>query len=154
MKRYVGGLLVLFTAVAFAQGRGGQGGPAFPPPVMPALLQNYQPVTEARLKNPEPENWLQIRRTYDGWGYSPLKQITAANVSKLKPVWSFSTGEQRGHEAPPIVNNGVMFVSTPFSQVIALDVKTGHALWRYRRQRPQGAIVLHETSRGVSLFGD
>ena len=43
---------------------------------VPAALQNYQPVTAERLKNPEPANWLMNRRTYDGWGYSPLNQIT------------------------------------------------------------------------------
>jgi alcohol dehydrogenase (cytochrome c) len=121
---------------------------------MPAILQSYTPVTEARLKNPEDANWLMVRRTYDGWGYSPLKQITPANVSRLKPVWSFATGELRGHEAPPIVNNGVMFVATPGSQVIAFDVKTGRALWRYRRPQPAGVVLLHPTSRGVSLYGD
>jgi len=49
-----------------------------PPPAgpMPAVLQNYAPVTAERLKNPEPGNWLMIRRTYDGWRYSPLDQIT------------------------------------------------------------------------------
>ena len=47
---------------------------------MPAVLQNYQPVTAERLKHPEDGNWLMIRRTYDGWGYSPLNQITPANV--------------------------------------------------------------------------
>ena len=60
-----------------------------------------------------------IRRTYDGWGYSPLDQITPANVARLQPVWVFSTGVDNGHEAPPIVNNGVMFVATPGNQVIA-----------------------------------
>lgn len=151
MKRYVIGFLGLFTAVLAAQGP--NQAPAPPTPI-PAVLQNYSPVTDARLKSPEPDNWLMVRRTYDGWGYSPLKQITTSNVARLRPVWSFSTGEQRGHEAPPIVNNGVMFVSTPFSQVIALDVRTGQALWRWRHQRPQGAIVLHETNRGVALYGD
>ena len=65
------------------QGGGRGGGANFPPPVVPAVLQNYAPVTDARLKNPEDANWLMIRRTYDGWGYSPLKQITAANVARL-----------------------------------------------------------------------
>jgi alcohol dehydrogenase (cytochrome c) len=83
-----------------------------------AVLQNYSPVTAERLKNPEPENWLMVRRSYDGSGYSPLKQITTDNVSKLKPVWGILTGEGRVHEAAPIVNNGVMFVSTPNNQVM------------------------------------
>src|SRR5271154_149428 len=111
---------------------------------MPAVLQKYQPVTEERLKHPEDGNWLMIRRTYDGWGYSPLEQITPANIARLKPVWAFSTGETRAHESAPIVNNGVMFVTTPMNQVIAIDAKTGTLLWRYRRKRPDGATVPHE----------
>jgi alcohol dehydrogenase (cytochrome c) len=121
---------------------------------VPEVLQKYAPVTEARLKNPEESNWLMVTRTYDGWGYSPLKQITTGNVTKLKPVWSFSTGETRGHESAPVVNNGVMFVTTPMSQVIALDAKTGALLWRYRRVREAGTLVPHETNRGVALYGD
>src|SRR3954469_23586338 len=100
-------------------------GPAAAPAPLPAVLQNYQPVTAERLKNPEPGNWLMIRRTYDGWGYSPLNQINAGNVSKLKPVWGMLTGENRVHEAAPIVNNGVMFISTPNNQVMAIDAKAG-----------------------------
>src|SRR5437867_6066160 len=126
--------------------------PSAPPAPMPAALQNYQPVTAERLKNPEPGNWLMIRRTYDGWGYSPLDQITTQNVTRLHPVWGFSTGEARVHESAPIINNGVMFVSTPNNQVIAIDAKTGNALWRYRRPRPEGASVPHDTSRGIALF--
>ena len=60
-----------------------------------------------------------------------------------------------GHEAPPIVNNGVMFVATPGNQVIALDAKTGALLWRYRRPLRRGRrSLLHATSRGVALYGD
>ncbi len=59
---------------------------------LPPVLERYQPVTAERLKNPEPGNWLMIRRTYDGWGYSPLDQITTQNVARLRPIWGFSTG--------------------------------------------------------------
>ncbi len=121
---------------------------------LPAVLQNYQPVTDERLKNPEDGNWLMIRRTYNGWGYSPLDQITPENVAKLRPVWVFSTGEARVHESAPIVNNGVMFITTPNNQVIAIDAKTGYQLWRYRKIRPEGALVPHETNRGVALYSD
>src|SRR5215469_12117706 len=121
---------------------------------LPAVLANYQSVTAERLKNPEPSNWLSIRRTYDGWGYSPLDQITPANVKDLRPVWVFSTGETKVHEAAPLVNNGAMFVSTPNDQVIAIDVRSGNVLWRYHRTRPAGVVVAHDTSRGVALYGD
>jgi alcohol dehydrogenase (cytochrome c) len=117
-------------------------------------LSGYQPVTRERLLQPEDENWLTVRRTYDGWGFSPLSGITAANVSRLRPVWTFATGERRVHEAAPIVNGGVMFITTPNSQVVALDARSGAVLWRYRRPRPPGIFVLHDTNRGVALYGD
>ena len=51
-----------------------------PPAAPPAAPRNYRPVTAERLKTPDAGDWLMVRRTYDGWGYSPLKQITPANV--------------------------------------------------------------------------
>ena len=131
----------------------GQLQPATPPP-MPPILRDYPPVTTARLVKPEDGDWLTTRRTYDGWGYSPLREITPANVRRLRPVWVFSTGEARVHESAPIVNGGVMFVTSPNGQVIAIDARTGNQLWRYRRPRPEGASVPHETNRGVALYGD
>jgi alcohol dehydrogenase (cytochrome c) len=127
------------------------------PPVerpVPAVLKNYQPVTPERLKNPDARDWLMVRRTYDGWGYSPLEQITPANVSRLKPLWVFSTAEPRVHQAAPLVNGGVMFVTSPNNQVIAIDVKTGNLLWRYRRPLETGMQVPHQTNRGVALWQD
>jgi glucose dehydrogenase len=99
-------------------------------------IENYSPVTAQRLENPEPGNWMLYRRTYDGQGYSPLDQINTTNVKNLTPVWTFSTGVIEGHEAPPIVNNGVMFIATPMGQVIALNAKTGDEYWRYKRLFP------------------
>ncbi len=115
---------------------------------------DYSPVTDARLANPEPENWLMTRGNYKGWSYSPLDQINTSNVKNLVPVWTLSTGVDSGHESPPIVNNGMMFVSTPYSQVIALNAATGDLLWRYKRQLPEGFSALHNTNRGVALYGD
>ena len=131
--------------------------PPLPPPQaapLPHALQVYKPVTTERLKTPDPGDWLMVRRTWDGWGYSPLDQITPANVARLQPAWVVSTGVTNGHEAPPIVNNGVMFVATPGNQVIALDAKTGGLLWRYKRPLAEDVLVLHGTSRGVALYRD
>src|SRR5580704_10822146 len=124
-----------------------------PTPINP-LLAAYPAVTTERLKNPDPGEWLMIRRTWDGWGYSPLTQINTKNVSRLQPVWIFSTGQTNGHEAAPLINGGVMFVSTPGQQVLAIDARTGSLLWRYRHELPEGAIMLHPTSRGVALYGN
>ena len=53
---------------------------------------DYTPVTDARLANPEPQNWLMTRGNYQGWSYSSLDQINSGNVKNLTPVWSVSTG--------------------------------------------------------------
>ncbi|MDO9707655.1 methanol/ethanol family PQQ-dependent dehydrogenase [Paracraurococcus lichenis] len=119
-----------------------------------AAPRTYTPVTDARLQKPEARNWLMYRGTYDGHGFSPLDQVNAGNVRELVPVWSFSTGVTEGHQSPPIVNDGVMFVTTPQAQVIALDAKTGEMLWRYKRQLPEDLTQLHPTNRGVALYGD
>jgi len=127
------------------------------PPIVapqPAVLRDYRPVTADTLKRPADGDWPMVRRTFDGWGYSPLDGITPANVARLQPAWVFSTGVTNGHEAPPIVHDGVMFVATPRNQVIALDAKTGAFLWRYQRPLPDDVILLHSTSRGVALWGD
>ena len=69
-------------------------------------------------------------------------------------MWTFATGQENGHEAPPIVNDGFMFVATPGNQVIALDAKSGQLIWRYQRKLPEGVVLLHPTTRGVALHGD
>ena len=118
------------------------------------LVGDYSPVTDERLRNPEPENWLMFRRTYDGWGYSPLDQIDKDNVAGLEPVWTVSTGMTEGHQAPPVVNDGIMFVTTPLNSILALDAATGDMLWQYRRQMPFDIRLGHPTNRGVALYGD
>jgi len=122
--------------------------------LLPLAAAAYDPVTDARLTNPEPENWLQIRGNYQGWMYSPLDQINTSNVKHLTPVWTYSTGVTSGHEAPPIVNNGMMFVVTPYNQIFALNAATGTLIWKYKRELPEGFAALHNTTRGIALYGD
>ena len=152
-SRSVGSIVLLSVLAVATIGLGARQFPQVAAP-MPGVLRNYASVTADRLKNPEDGNWLMIRRTYNGWGYSPLDQITPANVRRLRPIWGFSTGESRSHESAPIVNGGVMFVTSPRGQVIAIDARSGNVLWRYRRPSPQGTLVPHDTNRGVALFGD
>jgi len=139
--------LLSTTSLAFGLLAAGSTLPAF-------AIDNYSPVTDARLANPEPQNWLMTRGRYQGWSYSDLDQINTSNVKGLVPVWSISTGVDSGHEAPPIINNGIMFVATPYSQVMALNAATGELLWRYKRKLPEGFSALHNTSRGIALYGD
>ena len=130
------------------------GDPVAAPAALTPALAAYKSVTADRLTKPDDGDWLMFRRTYNGWGYSPLDQITTANASHLHPVWSMATGQIEGHQAPPIVNNGVMFVATPGNQVLAVNAKTGDLLWRFKRPIPEDQFLLHPTSRGVALWGD
>jgi alcohol dehydrogenase (cytochrome c) len=123
-----------------------------PSPGPDPLLRNYPAVSAARLKHPAPEEWLMTRRTYDGWGYSPLDKIDTGNVKRLTPVWTLSTGMNNGHEAAPVVNGGVMFVTSSYNQVLALDARAGTVLWRYRSEST-GSVRGKPVNRGVTLFG-
>ena len=114
----------------------------------------YSPVTDARLQNPEARNWLSTRGNYAGWGYSPLDKINEKNVAKMGLAWSYTTGVQEGHQSPPIVNDGYMYITTPGNQVIAMDARNGQELWRYKKEIPPELFQLHPTNRGVALYGD
>ncbi len=107
-----------------------------------------------KTRNQDNDSWLLYRGSYDSHGYSALDQINTSNVANLRPVWSFSTGLREGHQAPPIVNNGYMYVSTPQNHVLALNAVTGDLLWRYVRYLPDDLQQFHPTNRGVALYGD
>lgn len=125
-----------------------------PVPLAAQAAREYSIVTDQRLADPEPRNWLMFRRTYDGWGFSPLDEIDAGNVDRLEPVWTVSTSTLEGHQAPPIVNDGVMFITTPFNRLLAIDAASGDVLWTYVHQIPPDSSAIHPTNRGVALYGD
>ena len=77
------------------------------------------------------KNWPMPTGNHANHRYSDLKQITAGNVGKLQVAWTFSTGVLRGHEGGPLVIDNVMYVHTPFPNVVyALDLnQDGRILW-------------------------
>jgi quinoprotein glucose dehydrogenase len=83
--------------------------------------------------------------------YSPLAQVTAANVSQLKVAWEYHTGEQGTMECNPIVVDGVLYGATPTSQVFALDGATGKQVWRFMDPREPASW---ENNRGVTFWTD
>src|SRR6058998_4279724 len=79
--------------------------------------------------------WTMPGRDFAATRYSGLTQITATNASRLKPVWTFSTGVLGGHEGQPLVVGSTMYVVTPFPNVLyAFDLtREGYPLkWKYR----------------------
>ncbi len=90
-----------------------------------------------------------------GQRYSPLKQVTPANVAKLAPVWAFSFGgeKQRGQESQPVIHNGKMFVTGSYSRLFALDAATGKKLWKYEHRLPEGIMPCCDVvNRGAALY--
>lgn len=95
-------------------------------------------VNASRITNAdqEPGNWMTYGRTYSEQHFSPLKQINDQNVSKLALAWYYDLDTHRGQEATPIVVDGVMYFTTAWSKVIALDATTGKLLWSYDPKVP------------------
>ena len=118
----------------------------------------FVPVTDAMLQDPAPEDWLMWRRTLDGWGYSPLDQITRDNVDQLRLVWSrgMTAGSQ---QATPLAYGGVMYLPNPRDIIQALDAVTGDFIWEHRRDVPDDAEehLLGSTAqnnRNIAIYGD
>jgi PQQ-dependent dehydrogenase (methanol/ethanol family) len=105
-----------------------------------------------------PANWVMPTGDYANTRYSTLAQINNSNVGKLQPAWTFSTGVLRGHEGGPLVIGDVMYIHTPFPNVVyALDLNDdGRVIWRYEpRQDPNVIPVMccDTVNRGVA-YGD
>ncbi len=95
-------------------------------------------ITGARIQaaDSEPQSWLAHGRTYSEQRFSPLAKITTANVGQLGLAWShdIKARSARGVEATPIVVDGVIYATGPWSHVLALDAKTGKLLWEFDPQ--------------------
>jgi PQQ-dependent dehydrogenase (methanol/ethanol family) len=106
-------------------------------PILPLALHEPRPVSAQMLVKPADGDWLMFRRTLDGWGYSPLAQITTANVAGLKLAWSRPL-PQGSYEGTPIVHDGVMYVIAPNDQIQAVDAATGDLIWNFKRRYAEG----------------
>jgi alcohol dehydrogenase (cytochrome c) len=104
----------------------------------------------------EPGSWLTYSGTYDGHRFSPLDEITPANVGKLRPEWVYQVQEPGPIENTPLVADGVMYITEARSRVAALDLRTGRTLWRYEPAIPKDIrlIGFGPSNRGVALLDD
>ena len=88
-----------------------------------------------------------------GRRFSPLTQIDTATVRRLEPRWTYHSGVEATFQATPIVVDSVMFVSLPFSGVVALDARTGRELWRYEHRPRSQTLCCGPANRGVAVAG-
>ncbi|MBZ5643818.1 MAG: PQQ-dependent dehydrogenase, methanol/ethanol family [Acidobacteriia bacterium] len=112
----------------------------------------------ARIANAdrEPGNWLSHGRTYNEQRFSPLKVINDKNVTRMGLAWHYDLDTRRGQEATPLVVDGVMYFSTAWSKVVALQAATGKPLWTYDPKVPPEWAVnacCDVVNRGVAMWG-
>ncbi|MGH3850569.1 MAG: PQQ-binding-like beta-propeller repeat protein, partial [Pseudonocardiaceae bacterium] len=116
----------------------------------PALAAD---ITDARLLAAGQDNadWFLHGRDYTNQRFSPLDQINTGNVKHLVPKWIYQTGISATFQTTPLVVDGVMYLSTPFSNVVAVDARTGRELWRYEHKRGSQKLCCGPANRGVAL---
>jgi PQQ-dependent dehydrogenase (methanol/ethanol family) len=105
-----------------------------------------------------PDNWATWGGDYYGQRYSKLDQINSTNVNKLQPISTFSTGVLRGHEGGPIVVNDIVYIHTPFPNIVyALDQDTQSIIWEYKpeqnEQETLPVMCCDTVNRGLA-YGD
>ena len=110
------------------------------------------PVTDAVLQNPAPEDWLMWRRTLDGWGYSPLDQISSENVDGLRMVWTRGLG-RGSQQGTPLAYDGVLYMPNPRDVIQAIDAVSGDLVWEHRREVPEnvGDAGLVTNNRNIAI---
>ncbi len=102
------------------------------------------------------ENWLMYGLDYGQSRYSPLADIDRANVENLVPAWAFQTGVRDGLTSTPLVVDGVIFLTTAWNHVFAIDARTGAELWHYERRLPPAKDMSYccgPSNRGVAIRG-
>lgn len=115
-------------------------------------IDKVSPVTDETLLNPPDGDWLMWRRTYNGWGYSPLDQINKENVKDLKLAWAWGMTPGGRTQETPLVHDGVMYIQNSTHLIQALDAATGELIWEYQYELPDE--VLPSGERNKAIYGD
>ena len=113
-------------------------------------------VTQSRLNKAHSDkaNWLHVNGGYSQTRFFPGTQINTSNVSKLKPAFVFQTALVESLETAPLIIDGVMFLTTSYNHVYAIDAKTGKEFWHYKHN--MGPITVYccgPNNRGVAAAG-
>jgi len=147
MKRV--SFFIFIVSLAFA---------TIPSTITAGTTPDIQPVTNEMLltSQDDDESWLMYGRDYRSWRYSQLTQVNTENVKKLVPKWAFQIGTPFDKfECTPLVVDGVMFITTPYSTIYAVDARTGKEIWRYDYELPDDlAICCGMVNRGAAILGD
>lgn len=144
------------SLVAWLAACGSQSAPAPPPQATVAAGKARVDAARMTAADREPGNWMSYGRTYDEQRFSPLQQIDAGNVNQLHLAWHYDLdAAHRAQESTPIVVDGVMYVTTAWSKLFALDPATGTPLWVFEPAVPGATGVkgcCDVANRGVAVW--
>jgi alcohol dehydrogenase (cytochrome c) len=102
----------------------------------------------------DPVNWIHSNGSYGQQRFYPGKQINASNVARLKPAFVFQTAVLESMETAPIVVDGIMFLTTSFNHLYAIDAVTGEEYWHYKHKLgPIVTVCCGNNNRGVAIEG-
>ena len=121
------------------------------------LYGNMATVTQDMMNRAgaDANNFLHTNGNYSQTRYYPASQINTSNVKNLRPAWIFQTEIVESLETSPLVINGVMYVTTSFNHVYALDAATGAQIWHYKHKMgPITTYCCGPNNRGVAAYGD
>ena len=121
------------------------------------LYGNMATVTQDMMNRAgaDANNFLHTNGNYSQTRYYPASQINTSNVKNLRPAWIFQTEVVESLETSPLVINGVMYVTTSFNHVYALDAATGSQIWHYKHKMgPITTYCCGPNNRGVAAYGD
>ena len=103
----------------------------------------------------EANNFLHTNGNYAQTRYYPASQINTSNVKNLRPAWIFQTEVVESQETTPLVIDGVMYITTSFNHVYALDAASGSQIWHYKHKMgPITTYCCGPNNRGVAAYGD
>ena len=140
-------------ATAAAQEISGGGATTSAKPMSGNLVPITQPMLNAA--GGDPKNWIHANGSYEQTRYYAGNQINTTNVGKLAPKFAFQTAVLESMETAPIVVNGVMFLTTSYNHVYAIDAVTGEEFWHYKHKMgPITTFCCGPNNRGVAIEGD
>ena len=111
------------------------------------------PIDDVRLKSADGDaaDWLLPGRDYGDRRFSPIASIDRTTVKRLAPKWIYQTGYAATFQTSPLVADGVMYLTAPFSHVMAVDAATGREIWRYEHKSKAKKLCCGPANRGAAL---
>jgi PQQ-dependent dehydrogenase (methanol/ethanol family) len=122
--------------------------------IKPIAMPNFGSVSQSMLDNAgkDSKNWLHPNGSYEQTRFYPANQINTGNVSKLRPAFVVQTAVLESMETAPLVVNGVMFITTSYNHVYAVNATTGEQYWHYKHKiGPVSTYCCGPNNKGVAI---